>query len=116
VDPAPPTRLVRRIGVAVVALACLLSPYTMLLRVVLLELAALVTSMPQLFPGTAARNCRQFPCLDGPVTYGADADGVWVRTPDFSAKAAWRHVTSWRERNAPGAPGVPTLAVFESAG
>jgi hypothetical protein len=98
-DPARPARLVRRIGIVVVALACLFSPYTMLLGVALLALAALATFMPQFFPGTAARNFRQFRYLDGPVTYGADADGVWVRTPDFSAKAAWRHVTVWRERN-----------------
>ena len=54
--------------------------------------------MPQFVPGAMARNFRQFRYLDDPVTYGADADYVWVRTQDFSAKAAWRHVTVWRER------------------
>jgi hypothetical protein len=33
------------------------------------------------------------------VTYGADEDGVWARTPDFSAKAGGRHVAMWRERS-----------------
>jgi hypothetical protein len=98
-DPARPARLVRRIGILVVGLACLLSPYTMLLGVIILALAAVAALIPSFFPGTAARSFRQFCYLDGPVTYGADEDSVWVRTLDFSAKAAWRHVTVWRERN-----------------
>ena len=98
-DPARPARFVRRIGIVVVGLACLFSPYTILLGVTILALATVAAFIPRFFPGTAARNYEEFRYLDGPVTYGADEAYVWVRTPDFSAKPAWRHVTGWRERN-----------------
>jgi hypothetical protein len=98
-DPAPPARRARRLIVVVAGLACLLWPYTMLLGVAILAVGAIGVIAPHFFPGTAARNFREFRYLDGPVTYGADEESVWARTPDFSAKAAWRHVTVWRERN-----------------
>ena len=98
-DPASPARLVWRISIVVVGLACLWSPYTMLLGVVILAVAAVMAFVPRFLPGTVARNYEEFRYLDGPVTYGADETFVWVRTPDFSAKPAWRHVTVWRERN-----------------
>jgi hypothetical protein len=98
-DSARPARFVRRIGIVGVGLACLFSPYTILLGVSILALAAVMAFVPRFLPGTVARNYEEFRYLDGPVTYGADETYVWLRTPDFSAKPAWRHVTVWRERN-----------------
>jgi hypothetical protein len=98
-DPAPTARRARQLVVIIAGVACLFWPYTMLLGVAILALGAVGIFAPQFFPGTAARNFHEFRYLDGPVTYGADEEGVWARTPDFSAKAAWRHVTVWRERN-----------------
>ena len=98
-DPASPARLAWRIGIVVVGLACLWSPYTVASGVIILAAAAVATFIPRFFPGAVARNYEEFLYLDGPVTYGADDTYVWVRTSDFSAKPAWRHVTVWRERN-----------------
>jgi hypothetical protein len=97
-DPARPRALVRRLAIAVVGLACLFSAYTIVLGVMILALAAVAVFVPRFLPGTVARNFEEFRYLDGPVTYGADEASVWARTPDFSAKAGWRHVTAWRER------------------
>jgi hypothetical protein len=90
--------LVRRLSIVAIGLACLFSPYTILMGVIILTLAVVAAFLPHFIPGTAASNFGKFRYLDGPVTYGADEDCVWVRTPDFWAKAAWRHVTVWRER------------------
>lgn len=98
-DPAPSARQARWMIVMVAGLACLFWPHTMLLGVAILVVGAIGVFAPHFFPGTAARNFGEFRYLDGPVTYGVDEEGVWARTPDFSAKAAWRHVTVWRERN-----------------
>jgi hypothetical protein len=98
-DSAPPSRQARRLIVAVAGFACLFWSYTMLLGVAILALGAIGVFAPYFFPGTAARNFREFRYLDGPVTYGADEEGIWAHTPDFSAKAAWRHISVWRERN-----------------
>lgn len=70
----------------------------MLLGVALLGLMTLVIFMPHTFPGTAARTFRQFRYLDGPVVYGADANSIWAQTSDFLARASWRHLTVWQER------------------
>lgn len=98
-DPASPARLVWRISIVAVGLACLWSAYTILLGVIILAVAAVATFMGRFLPGTVARNFEKFRYLHGPVTYGADETYVWLRTPDFWAKPAWRHVTVWRERN-----------------
>ena len=98
-NPAPLAKRARRLIVIVAGCACLFWPYTMLLGVAILALGALGVLAPHFYPGTAARNFHEFRYLDGPVTYGADEVSVWVRTPDYSARAAWRHVTVWRERN-----------------
>lgn len=98
-DPSPTARYARRLIVTVAGVTCLFWPYTMLLGVAILALGAVGVFAPHFFPGTAARRFRDFHYLDGPVTYGADEEGVWARTPDLSAKAAWRHMTMWRERN-----------------
>lgn len=94
----PGPRWARRIGVSLVGIACLFHPYTMLFGVALLGLMTLVIFMPHILPGTAARTFRQFRYLDGPVVYGADANSIWVQTSDFLARASWRHLTVWRER------------------
>jgi hypothetical protein len=54
---------------------------------------------PAFLSGTAAPTFGEFRHLDGLVTYGVDEEDVWARTPDFSAKAGWRHVAMWRERS-----------------
>jgi hypothetical protein len=97
-NPARGAQLVRRLGVVLVGVACLFSAYTILLGVVILGLATVISFLPHVLPGTMARTFRQLRYLKGPVAYGADGDGVWVRTPDFLAKASWAHVTVWRER------------------
>jgi hypothetical protein len=98
-DPTPPGSLVRRVIILVAGLAFVSWPYTMLLGVAILVFGAVGALAPHVFPGTAARNFREFRYLDGPVTYGVDQDRVWVRTPDFEATAGWRHVSTWRTRN-----------------
>ena len=97
-DQAPSARSTRGGAIVALGFACLFSRYTMLLGVVILGGAAFVAFVPHVWPGIAARNFREFHYLDGPVTYGADEKSVWARTPDFSAKANWRHVSVWRER------------------
>jgi hypothetical protein len=93
-----PSAYARRIGIVVGAVACLFSPYTFLLGVVLLALASVMLFIPHLIPGTAARVFRELRYLNGPVSYGVNEDSVWVRTSDFLAKVSWYHVTVWRER------------------
>ena len=92
-------RWLRWIAMLLLGLVCLLSRYTFLLGVVVLVLGAIVLLMPRWAPGTTARGFREFRYLREPVTYGADSTNVWVKTTDFRAEAAWRHLVTWRERS-----------------
>ena len=93
-----PWAYARRIVIVVGAVACLFSPYTLLLGVAVLALAGVMLFMPHVIPGTTARMFREVRYLNGPVSYGVNDDSVWVRTSDFLAKVSWHHVTVWRER------------------
>jgi hypothetical protein len=94
-----PAVYARRVAFVAIGVTCLFFPYTVLLGVVDLVIAAVLFFTPYTFPGTTANNFRQFGYLRGPATYGVDQDSVWIRKPDFIAKVSWHHVTVWRERH-----------------
>lgn len=98
VDRRRRARLVRWIATIAAGIVFLFSSYTFVLGVALLGLVLVNTMMPHMIPGVTARWYRQSRYIHGPVTYGADEDKVWARTPDFLAKVSWRHVTVWREQ------------------
>ena len=87
-----------RIVILAVGVACLFFPYTFLLGVAVLTLAGIALIAPHYLPGTAARAYREMLYLHGPVTYGVDQDGLWVRAAGLSTEVAWRHLTTWHER------------------
>ena len=91
-------RQLRRITTLAIAVACLFSPYTLLLGVTILSLAAVAMFMPHYLPRTAARMYRETVYLHGPVTYGLDQDTLWVRAAGLSADVTWEHLTVWQER------------------
>ena len=80
-------------------IACLFFPYTLLLGVAILALAAIALVAPHFLPGTASRVYRETLYLYGPVTFGVTEEGLWARAADLSAELSWRHVTMWYERD-----------------
>jgi len=85
--------------VVAVGIACLFFPYTLLLGVAILALAAIAFVAPYYLPGTASRVYREMFYLHGPVTYGVTQEGLWARAVDLSSELSWRHVTTWYERD-----------------
>ena len=92
------SRLLRRIVGVAGGVACLFSPYTLLLGVVVLVSIAIASIVPHCLPGTAARTYREMTYLHGPVTYGVDHERLWARAAGLSAEVTWRHLTVWQER------------------
>jgi hypothetical protein len=93
----PWRRTFRRLGIALLGIACLFWAYTLLLGVTILALTALFLTIPHFLPGTTARVYREVAYLHDAITYGVSDEAVWLQGSDFSIRAGWRHVTVWLE-------------------
>ncbi len=93
-----PSRLIGRAALAAVGVVFLLSPYTLLLGVVLLLSAVFYAFASRMIPAGARSTFRQHKYLRDALTFGVSGQRLWVRGARLEASAAWPMLVTWRER------------------
>lgn len=79
--------------------ACLFSPYTLLVGIVLLALSVFGTFLLPLIPRSAAHAYRNTPYLHDALTYGVDDRGPWLAGPLLEARVPWAAAYLWDARD-----------------
>ena len=98
VPARPLSRLIRRAALAVVGVIFLLSPYTLLLGIVILILNAVFLFEPQIFPAGASSAFHQHKYLRDALTCGVSEQKLWVKSARLNASVSWSMLVTWRER------------------
>lgn len=94
---ARPANKVRLAVFAVVGIACLFTPYTLLLGIVALGFAVLALFVPLLIPGGSRDRFRRTPYLQEALTYGVSEHKLWVKGAHIDASVPWSMLAVWRE-------------------
>lgn len=90
--------LIRRAALAAVGVIFLLSPYTLLLGVLVLILNAVWLFAPRMIPAGARSSFQQHKYLRDALTCGVSEQRLWVKSARLDASAAWPLLVTWRER------------------
>ena len=80
-----------------VGIACLFTPYTLLLGLGALGFAVLALFTPLIVPGTARHRFRQSEYLKDALTYGVNEHKLWVKGASIDASVPWSMLAVWRE-------------------
>jgi hypothetical protein len=88
---------VRFVAITALGIACLFTPYTLLLGLILLGLAVLSLFTPIIVPGGARHRYRQLKYLHEALTYGVSDQKLWVKGANIDASVTWSMLYNWRE-------------------
>ena len=95
VTRAPKT--LKFVGLVALGLLCLLTPYTLVLGIVLLVLAVLALFTPLIVPGGARHRFRNAAYLQDALTYGISEHRLWIKGTTIDASVPWSMLATWRE-------------------
>lgn len=93
------SRIVRFGVLVAIAVAFLLTKYTLLLGLILLALAVLALFVPRLLPVGIRSTFRGHRYLEEALTYGVDDERLWVKGARIDASVPWSMLVSWREKD-----------------
>jgi len=93
------TKPLRIALVGAAGVACLFSPYTLLLGIVLLAVSIFGGFIVPLIPRSAAHVYRNSPYLHDTLTYGVDDRGLWLAGPLIEVRVPWETARVWDERD-----------------
>ena len=91
------SKTIRLVLLALVGIVLLLTPYTLLLGVVLLGLVIVILFIPRILPSAWRRAFRGHKYLRDANTYGVSDQKLWVRGPRIDAVVPWSMLLTWRE-------------------
>lgn len=92
------TKPLRIALVGALGVACLFSPYTLVVGIVILAVSALMLFLASRIPGSAAYAFRDSPYLHDTLTYGVDDRNLWLAGPLIEARVPWEAADVWDER------------------
>ena len=90
-------RKVRFVAFVAVGIACLFTPYTLLLGLLILGLAVLGLFIPIIVPGGARHRFRELKYLHEALTYGVSEQKLWVKGANIDTSVTWSMLYNWRE-------------------
>ena len=93
------TRPLRIAALGMLGLACLFSPYTLVIGVFVLFFSIFGIFILRWIPKSAVHVYRNSPYLHDPLTYGVDHRCLWLVGPLIEARVPWAAATVWARRD-----------------
>ena len=93
------TRRIRRLVSLLFGIACLFSPYTIVLGIALLFLLALVVFIPKKAPSINKNRFKEFPHLHKKLTHEVTDSELRIHGKEIDFRCSWPNLRFWQLKN-----------------